>query len=196
MPLGASGMGSLGKLGLPYATTPVENGDRTASGGLANNLFDLDNVFSARKKVVRMNSIQIREALNLRARVNDLSESDELELDYKIGQIVRDARGNIGQAMTEYCRYSNDSYKPHVKSQEFRRLVNRHRTILKFICSYHHCSINLMSKSLSELDFRDTMKSIDYLVGQKILIRPKKGHIAINPYLIHNVEHTIMKRKK
>ena len=153
---------------------------------------DLDAVFSARKKIEKMNSNKITEALNLRARVNDLSLEEEPDLDSKIAQVVRDSRGNIGQAMMEFCRYSNPSYRPHMKSQEFKRLILRNKTILKFICSYHHCSINLMSKSLSEMDFRETMKAIDYMVSQKILNRPKKGSVSINPSVIHIVEKILV----
>jgi len=158
--------------------------------------MDLNTVFSHIRVIDRMNSNQIRSALNLRARVHELANIEDLHLDAKFSNIVRNSRGNIGAAMMEYCRYHNESYQHNVKSQEFIELIRTHHVFLKYICAFQHCSIKMLSITLAEMDFRRTMKTVDYLVGQKVLVRPKKGYVAINPLLIHNVERTLLKMER
>jgi hypothetical protein len=157
---------------------------------------DLRPFFSSRLSMGEMNSNQVKTALNLRARVNNFENKDEEELEYRLGYIVRETKGNPGYAMLEYCRLYNDEYKTNVKSQEFAELIKTYKTILTYICSNHYCSIKILSNLLSDIDFRDTMQSIDHLVGQKILITPKKGYISLNPLLIHTVEDILDKVRK
>ena len=155
---------------------------------------DLKSFFTRQSNMEKMNSIQIRNALNLRARVNDLANVENKDLDSRFGNIIRESKGNIGFAMMEYCRYHNENYKSNVKSQEFTELIRSYSTLLKYISSYRLCSIKTLSNSLSEMDFIDTMKSIDFLVGQKILTRQKKGKVYINPLLVHTIEKTLFKQ--
>ena len=157
---------------------------------------ELRPIFSTRLSLEFMNSNQIKTALNLRARVKDLEEQEEKELESRLRYIVREAKGNPGFAMLEYCRMYNEAYRTNVKSQEFAELIKTYKTILTYISSHYYCSIKILSKVLSDFDFRDTMQSIDHLVGQKILIRPKKGYISINPLLVHAIENILHKARK
>jgi len=157
---------------------------------------DISSSFSTQVNVGKMNANQIRNALNLRAKVNEKYLLEEAEFESRINNVIRESKGNTGYAMLEYCRYYNESYRPNVKSQEFIELINSYRTLLTYVSAYHHCSIKRLSDSLSEMDFRDTIRSIDHLVSQKILVRPKKGHVAINPLLVHTIELILLKPKK
>ncbi len=156
---------------------------------------DLKSIFSSQVELNRMNSIQIRNALNLRARVNESANIEDTQLESRFGLILRESKGNIGSAMIEYCRFHNEDYRPNIKSQEFTELIRSYHTLLMYISTYGHNSIRVLSQSLSEMDYRDTMKSIDHLIGQKILIRPKNGYVTINPLLIHTIELTLSKLK-
>lgn len=154
---------------------------------------DLNSVFSYQTEIERMNSNQIRDALNLRARVNDKMKINESELDSRFGHIIRESKGNIGLAMLEYCRFHNENYKPSMKSQEFNELVRYHHVLLLYMSSYYHTSLKVLKDTLSEMDYRSTKKSIDHLVGQKILVRPRSGYVAINPLIIHRLELALAK---
>ena len=152
-----------------------------------------DQVFSKHISVENMTLSQIREAIFLRAKVNQSLTLEESVLDSKIGAIFRESKGNTGAAMIEYCRVFDKGYKQNLKSQDFKELISKHETLLKYISAYHTCSVKFLSNYLSDLEFRSTIQSIDFLVGQKILVRPKKGHIAIHPFLIHSIERTLLK---
>ncbi|MDF1695024.1 MAG: ATP-binding protein [Saprospiraceae bacterium] len=155
--------------------------------------MDLNEIFSKQIRVENLNLNQTREALYLRAKVNQQLKWEEAEIDPKIRSIYRESKGNPGLAMLEYCRSFGIGYKQNMKSQEFKELISRHETLLKYISAYHMSSVKFLSDSLSELEFRTTIKSIDFLVGQKILVRPKKGHISIHPFLIHLIERILLK---
>ena len=157
---------------------------------------DFNSIFSTQISIGKMNANQIRTALNLRAKVNEKILIEEAEFEARIRNVIRESKGNTGYAMLEYCRYYNESYRPNVKSQEFRELISTYHTLLSYMSSYHHCSINRLSDSLSDMDFIDTISAIDHLVGQKILVRPRKGYVSINPMLVHTVELALIKSKK
>lgn len=154
---------------------------------------DLKTIFSTQTELGRMSFNQIKNALNLRVRVNDLVDFEDNDVESTFGNIIRTSKGNVGAALMEYCRYYNDDYQPNVKSQEFNDLIHSYHTLLTYICSYHHCSIKVLSDSLSEIDFRETIKSVEHLIGQKILIRPRLGFVAINPLLTHTIEQILLK---
>jgi energy-coupling factor transporter ATP-binding protein EcfA2 len=156
---------------------------------------DEKSIFSSILHVGKMKSHQLRSALNLRARVNDDFLLEDPGYESRIGHILRESKGNAGYAMMEYCRYHNEAYQDNVKSQEFVELILSYHTLLTFVTSYHHCSIKRLSDSLSEMDFRDTMRSIEHLIGQKILVKPRKGYVSINPILVHTVEQILLKSK-
>ena len=155
----------------------------------------LNTVFSSQLRVGKMNSSQIREALSLRAKVNEVEKLNDAKKDTVLSNVVKKARGNIGYAMLEYCRFNNEDYNPNIKSQEFKELIERNYSLLSFIYSYYQCSLKEFSNALGEVNFRDAIKTIDHLVGQKILIRPKKGYVSINPLLIHNIERILASNK-
>lgn len=157
---------------------------------------DLKPIFSSQIEMRNMSSNQLKVALNLRARVKEIDYGKDVRLESRVGNIVRESKGNPGFAMLEQCRMHNDNYKSNVKSQEFSELVKSYKTLLTYISAYHHCSIRFLSTTLSDIDFKDTKRSIDHLVSQKILIRPKKGYISINPLLIHTIENVLLKEKK
>lgn len=154
---------------------------------------DINSVFSSQIDMGKMTAAQIRNALSLRAKVNEKFLIEGTEFETRIGNVIRESKGNVGYAMLEYCRYYNDAYRPNVKSQEFKELVKSYHTFLSYLSVYQICSVKRLSDFLSELDFRDTIRSIDHLVGQKILIRPKNGYIGINPLLVHTIELTLLK---
>lgn len=157
---------------------------------------NLSSTFSKQMEMERMNSNQIRNSLNLRARVNGQLPMDEIDMETRYGYITRESRGNIGAAMMEYCRFHNPNYKPNMKSQEFSELIRSYHTLLSYISSYHSTSLKVLAEFLSEIDYRDSKKSIHHLVGQKILIRPKKGVVAINPLVVHKLERSLFKYAK
>lgn len=152
---------------------------------------DMDLFFSSQIEVNQMTSAMIREALLMRFRALPELGLSDTEHANTLGSIVRNADGNVGHAMLEYCRFYDANYDPNLKSQDFVEVIREYETILRYILSYQHVKVTDVANYLNEIDYRDFVYSIDYLVGNKILVYIKSNVITINPFLIYTIENAL-----
>ena len=152
---------------------------------------DMDLFFSSQIEVNQMSNAMIKEALLMRFRALPELGLSDTEHANTLGAIVRNARGNIGHAMLEYCRFYDPNYDPNLKSQDFIDVIREHETILRYILCYQNLKVTYTAQFLNEIDYRDFVYSIDYLVGNKILVYIKSNVITINPLLIYSIENAL-----
>lgn len=154
---------------------------------------DLDSLFSSRIEVGSMSSANIKQAIVYRYKALPELGLTDTEHENSLGDIVRISQGNIGHAMMEYCRYYEKDYKPNLKSQEFIELIRDHEAILKYILSFDRIKFKELNEKLNEVDYRNTVNSINVLAGHKVLLYVRGGMVRVNPFLIYAVESALSK---
>ncbi|MEE9438067.1 MAG: hypothetical protein V3V14_03640, partial [Saprospiraceae bacterium] len=152
---------------------------------------DLSTVFTLQVHVSCMDDKDIKKSILLRDKGLSESRLSKDGRDKKLAQICNLADGNAGLAMIEFCRVMEPAYNFNMKSCEFGQIVVKYAVLLEFIINNNNISISDLKKSLTEVDFSDTLKNIDFLCSLKILIRPHDGKIIVNPLLIHFVEREL-----
>lgn len=153
----------------------------------------LDVVFSSQVPMGLMSKADLREALLMRFRALPELGLTDTEHENTIGAITRNAAGNVGHAMLEYCRFYAKDYDPNMKSKEFRELIGDHATLLKYIQSFQMIRTYDLILQLSDVDQRDFVAQIDFLVGNKVLVRSRNGVVAINPLLVYSIDKVLSK---
>jgi hypothetical protein len=156
---------------------------------------DLDLFFSSQICVNNLANDDIKEALMMRFRALPELGLSDTEHAYAMSPILRNANGNIGHAMLEYCRFYNSKYKPDLKSQEFNELINDHKTVLKYIFCFQNIDVKDLSNILTETEYTDFINHVRYLIGLKILFYSRVNVISINPFLIYSVEKALESKK-
>lgn len=153
----------------------------------------LDVVFSSQVSMGLMSKDDLREALLMRFRALPELGLTDTEHENTIGAITRNAAGNVGHAMLEYCRFYAKDYDPNMKSKEFTELIGDHATLLKYIQSFQMIRIHDLMLQLSDVDQRDFLAQLDFLVGNKILVRTRTGVVTINPMLVYSIDKVLCK---
>ena len=155
------------------------------------NFKSLDRIFSTELEVGPMSTISIRDAIMMRYKALPELGLTDTEHVNTLGAILRNARGNVGHAMLEYCRFYAKGYDPNLKSQEFLEIIHDHQVLLKYILCHKHLKVYNMRKVLNAVNYEQFIIDTDHLVGHKILSKSRGGTLSINPFLIFSIDNAL-----
>ncbi len=162
-----------------------------------NRLFDFDSRFA---EIISMDGIPrqtIVDALLVRhnASLRDLDGEEDVSFAQRASQIANRSKNNIGVSMLAWERYIEKNVKTSPPPISFTRVVMEHQLILKVILSHGQIKESVLRKSLTSSDNYFISEEIRKLRGYKILDRTYDGYLTINPFIIDEVENTLLKEK-
>ena len=150
--------------------------------------FDIDNVFT---EIINTNDISpllIEDALKMRAFAiadHDDSETSNEQINNRAHKIAKRSKGNIGHAMYNWCRPSNEEeFNPN---KLFQNSIKKHRLLLETIAMYEKLFVPDLAKMYDKVELANIKSDISYLTRQKMLIGHKGGFVSLNPNLRHHV---------
>ena len=108
----------------------------------------------------------------------------------KAKMISKRARNNVGRAMQLWCMFNGD-YQNDNGNSRFKTLVLENEELLKLLFRNGDVYEPEIRAMLNKVDANNLKSEIESLIRIKLLVRPEKGYIKVNPYLQSTIEAII-----
>ncbi len=160
-----------------------------------NHLFDFNSRFAEVVNVDRMPIRLMVDALVVRhnASLKNMELDEEASLAKKASRIASKSRNNLGTAMMAWERYIEKSAKLQSAPISFKKKVINHQLMLRVILTHHQIKESSLRKMLTSSDNYYVSEELRKLKGYKIVQRTFDGYLKVNPFIIDEVEHILLK---
>jgi len=108
----------------------------------------------------------------------------------KAKMISKKSRNNVGRAMQLWCMFNGD-YQNDNGNARFKTLVLENEELLKLLFRNGDVYEPELRSMLNKVDATNLKSEIESLIRIKLLVRPQKGYIKVNPYLQSTIEAII-----